>query len=167
MIDFTVYLWLVAYFASIIQFAQTQRWAVKSHWNKTRFGCGLRLFTGQMGSCHRLGAYETDEDKVEMYAASSMDSEQKLIQVIREMCREIQKLELENMGLRRRAGAYLRKNAMIPILATECTSRLMFVCFLCINTPVYKILCAVFPENDYGYTMSLLVCKTSVCDNQL
>ncbi|KAL7387159.1 hypothetical protein ABVT39_019196 [Epinephelus coioides] len=49
-----------------------------------------------------------------------MDSEQRLIQVISAMRMEIRKLELENMGLRRTAGAHLRKNATVPIMTPEC-----------------------------------------------
>lgn len=54
-----------------------------------------------------------------------MDSEQRIIQVISAMRLEIRKLELENMGLRRRAGAsrHLRKNATVPIMAAQCRGR--------------------------------------------
>ncbi|KAJ4937309.1 hypothetical protein JOQ06_001888 [Pogonophryne albipinna] len=49
-----------------------------------------------------------------------MDSEQRLKHVIKVMRMEIRKLELENMGLRRRAGANLRKIATVPIMTPEC-----------------------------------------------
>ncbi|KAK5859913.1 hypothetical protein PBY51_021430 [Eleginops maclovinus] len=49
-----------------------------------------------------------------------MESEQRLKQVIRAMRMDIRKLELENMGLRRRAGANLRKIATVPIMTPEC-----------------------------------------------
>lgn len=55
---------------------------------------------------------------------STMESEQRLIQVIRAMRSEIRKLELENMGLRRIAGANLRKNATVPTMTAECRGRL-------------------------------------------
>ncbi|KAF1383910.1 hypothetical protein PFLUV_G00136740 [Perca fluviatilis] len=55
-----------------------------------------------------------------MCAVSTMDSEQRLIQVISAMRMEIRKLELENIGLRRTAGANLRKNATVPIMTPEC-----------------------------------------------
>ncbi|XP_078143912.1 uncharacterized protein LOC139932938 [Centroberyx gerrardi] len=72
-----------------------------------------------MGSCGKWGASDTEADAVGVCTVSTMDSEQRIIQVIREMRSEIRKLELENMGLRRRAGANFRKNATVPILAAE------------------------------------------------
>lgn len=77
-----------------------------------------------MGSCGVLDEYEENADKVEMCALSIMDSEQILIQVIRAMRSEIRKLKLENMGLRRRAGANLRKNATVPVITAKYRGRL-------------------------------------------
>ena len=48
-----------------------------------------------------------------------MDNNQRIIQVIGAMQLEIRRLELENIGLRSRAGANLRKNATVPIIAKE------------------------------------------------
>lgn len=64
---------------------------------------------------------------------STMDSERRIIQVIRAMRSEIRKLELENMGLRRRAGPNLRKNATVPIITAECRGRLYTIITLCID----------------------------------
>lgn len=58
-----------------------------------------------------------------MQGISNMDSEQRLQQVISAMQMEIRKLELENMGLRRRAGATLRKSATVPIMKEESKGR--------------------------------------------
>lgn len=58
--------------------------------------------------------------RLEVFALSTMDSDHRLIQVISAMRWEIRKLELENMGLRRRAGPNLRKNATVPIMTTGC-----------------------------------------------
>ncbi len=80
--------------------------------------------TGQMGSHGGLDSFETDAGRVEMCVISPMDREQRLIQVIRTMRLEIRKLELENMGLRRRAGANLRKNATVPIITAKYRGRL-------------------------------------------
>lgn len=91
------------------------------------------MFAGQLGSSCVLYA---DPGRVEMCAVSTMDSEQRLIQVISAMRMEIRKLELENIGLRRTAGANLRKNATVPIMTPECRGRLFFVLldFLFIST---------------------------------
>ncbi|KAK5888941.1 hypothetical protein CesoFtcFv8_014989 [Champsocephalus esox] len=78
-----------------------------------------------MGSCGGLFHPERDASRVEMCALSTMDSEQRLKHVIKAMRMEIRKLELENMGLRRRAGANLRKIATVPIMTPECRGRLI------------------------------------------
>lgn len=59
--------------------------------------------------------------RLEVFAVSTMDSDQRIIKVISAMRSEIRKLELENMGLKRRAnGANLRKNVTVPIMTTAC-----------------------------------------------
>lgn len=68
-------------------------------------------------------ASERDASRVVKCAVRTMDSEQRLIQVISAMRTEIRKLELENMGLRRTAGANLRKNATVPIMIPECRGK--------------------------------------------
>ncbi|CAB1432858.1 unnamed protein product [Pleuronectes platessa] len=74
-----------------------------------------------MGPTGKLGVCEEDGDGLERHGVRSpMDREQRLIKVIWLMQMEIRKLEMENMGLRRRAGANLRKNATVPIILTEC-----------------------------------------------
>lgn len=62
--------------------------------------------------------------QIRWFAVSTMDSEQRITQVISAMRSEIRKLELENMGLRRRAGTNLRKNATVPAIIAECRGRL-------------------------------------------
>lgn len=66
-----------------------------------------------------------ETDRVEMNAVSTTDSERRIIQVISAMQADIRKLELENMGLKRKAGNNLRKNASVPIMAAECRGRLI------------------------------------------
>lgn len=76
-----------------------------------------------MESCGGLCASKRDAGRVEMCAVRTMDSGQRLNQVIRAMRMEIKKLELENMGLRRTAGANLRKNATVPIMTPQCRGK--------------------------------------------
>lgn len=78
-----------------------------------------------MGSCG-VGWMSTRKDtrRYKALAARTMDSDQRLIQVISAMRSEIRKLELENMGLKRGAGPKLRKNATVPIVITGCRGRL-------------------------------------------
>ena len=61
-----------------------------------------------------------------------MDSEQTLIRLIDAMRPEVRKLELDNMGLRSRAGAGLRKSATPPIVAAECRGGLMHYRWGCV-----------------------------------
>lgn len=75
-----------------------------------------------------------DAHRLEEFAVSTMDSNQRLIQVIRAMRSEIRKLELENMGLKRRAGANLRKNATVPMMTTGCRGKLINLLFLVLCT---------------------------------
>lgn len=57
------------------------------------------------------------------FSVGTMDSNQKILQVIGAMQKEIRKLELENMGLRRTAGANLRKNTSVPIITAQSKGR--------------------------------------------
>lgn len=68
-----------------------------------------------------MDAHEKDAERVETCVVSTVDSKHGLIQVICAMRTEIRKLELENMGLRRKARANLRKTATVPIITTERT----------------------------------------------
>lgn len=73
-----------------------------------------------------MDASDRDNDEEEMCADSTKDREQKIIQVISAMRMEIRKLELENMGLKRRAGAHLRKIATVPSMTAESRGRLIY-----------------------------------------
>lgn len=76
---------------------------------------------------HGLDVFQRDGGRVEMCAVSTMDSEQRIIQVISAMLSDIRKLELENMGLRRRAGTNLGRNVTVPIMPAECRDRLIII----------------------------------------
>ena len=89
------------------------------------------VFTSQMGPSGGLYASEREAGRVVKRAVRTMDSEQRLIQVISAMRTEIRKLELENMGLRRTAGANLRKNATVPIMIPECRGTVTCILLVC------------------------------------
>lgn len=72
-----------------------------------------------------LSTFKREADRVEKTAVSIMDSKRRIIQVISAMQADIRKLELENMGLKRKAGSNLRKNASVPIMAAECRGTLI------------------------------------------
>lgn len=76
-----------------------------------------------MGSFGQWQASKSDAGRVETSAVGTMDGTQRLLRVISAMRAEIQKLELENMSLRRTAGANLRKNATVPVMTPECRGR--------------------------------------------
>ncbi|KAM3605161.1 uncharacterized protein V6R79_021596 [Siganus canaliculatus] len=73
-----------------------------------------------MGSGGGLDVFQTDAGRNGTNATSTMDSEQRIIQVINAMRSEIRKLQLENIGLRRRASPNVRKNATVPIMTAQC-----------------------------------------------
>lgn len=70
-----------------------------------------------------LEAFKGDSGRLEALVLRTMNSSQKIIQVISAIQSEITKLELENLDLRRRAGAHLRKTATVPNVIPECRGR--------------------------------------------